>query len=528
MSFREMFQFCVLLTILGCQTKEVEKITTRVQDIPEYSSLKDMDSAPEKIKARSAAIMKIGDTHGSSGTAFFVNDQGLLMTNNHVLGAENCARTGCFAELTRGLEVGLKYQEPELVFAVPLLVDVQLDMALFQIKNVTDNGGGDRKVGSTYTSPYHLTFRSASAQSLVGEKMYIVGHPVGALKKWIEGEGLSSSGNWVLSDHFVLPGNSGSPVLDVDGKIVGLLHRTTRGTETITKDNVQATSFFSASQAILEAAGITDFGADTSITILQSKLRPKSADHLLVMKNLEEVTREEFGEYQELFLGAGHTPKFDLESYADLFSEGCDQELERVNYSDVDAHYSALVKKCLAVIEWISCDRHSSPWNSSKSGDPKWCPSETKRNEWIERSGKIMNRLRDLNRGDSLRGQIYVELLSTFTNRSGVDLVNSFVQEAHPPITIPLALLKIRVSRERRDLFIDSTDLPTYIKNYRNIKHFEREYLNLIVAMVGLYNLNKMDSETIRLTLIEALQSSEVTLLQKLWIEVLAFRFGML
>ena len=64
-----------------------------------------------------------------SATAVFISPDGLLLTNNHVLGVSICPVEGCYVQLTFGDQRGVPVSPAEVVFAVPKAVNVGLDVA---------------------------------------------------------------------------------------------------------------------------------------------------------------------------------------------------------------------------------------------------------------------------------------------------------------------------------------------------------------------------------------------------------------
>jgi hypothetical protein len=81
----------------------------------------------------------------------------------------------------------------------------------------------------------------------------IVGHPESRLKKWTAGQVVDVLGNWFSSTAYILPGDSGSPVLDDTGNLVGLIHRSPTGQDLISSDGVNVMAIGTASGPIQTA-----------------------------------------------------------------------------------------------------------------------------------------------------------------------------------------------------------------------------------------------------------------------------------
>src|SRR6185312_7812655 len=94
----------------------------------------DLTSASGPIKTASLAVVRIHPA-GEYGTGSFISPDGLLLTNNPVLGDTVCPLEGCSIELRFQFQRGQPYQQPVTVFAVPVAVDVGLDMAAVQIES---------------------------------------------------------------------------------------------------------------------------------------------------------------------------------------------------------------------------------------------------------------------------------------------------------------------------------------------------------------------------------------------------------
>src|SRR5262245_39895278 len=100
-----------------------------------FYAYEDPSDAPPPIRAAAEAVVRIS-TPWSSATGSFISADGVLLTNNHVLGVEVCPREGCFAKLTLSYERGHPFKAPVQVFVQPLHVDVGLDMAVVQVFSV--------------------------------------------------------------------------------------------------------------------------------------------------------------------------------------------------------------------------------------------------------------------------------------------------------------------------------------------------------------------------------------------------------
>jgi S1-C subfamily serine protease len=93
-----------LLATTGCSNNTT---TTK----PSLPSLHDITDAPAPIQVAARSVVRIG-TAGAMATGSFISATGLLLTNNHVLGAAVCAREGCWVQLAPMHQNGTPWQAP--------------------------------------------------------------------------------------------------------------------------------------------------------------------------------------------------------------------------------------------------------------------------------------------------------------------------------------------------------------------------------------------------------------------------------
>jgi hypothetical protein len=178
-------------------------------------SFHDVTEASAAIQSAARAVVRI-QAGRLFGTGAFLSSDGLLLTNNHVLGVDVCPIEGCVVALAFLHQVGVPPSEPVTVRATPVAVDVGLDMAMLKVVNAD---------GSPRATPDFLQVTARESAELVGTEVTIVGHPHAELKLWTAGTVIDAFGDWFSTSAYVLPGDSGSPVLNDAGELVGLLHR---------------------------------------------------------------------------------------------------------------------------------------------------------------------------------------------------------------------------------------------------------------------------------------------------------------
>lgn len=144
---------------------------------------------------------------GSQGTGFIITRQGHLLTCNHVLGQQQ--------EATLTVR-GRRY------VADVLARDEKLDVALLKLR---DGKGSDFQP---------VSFRRGDHYAM-GEDVFTIGYPMSALlgesARMSKGllsatAGIKDDPNQVQISAEIAPGNSGGPVLDTHGQIVGVVQQT--------------------------------------------------------------------------------------------------------------------------------------------------------------------------------------------------------------------------------------------------------------------------------------------------------------
>jgi S1-C subfamily serine protease len=142
-----------------------------------------------------------GQPRVSTGTAFFVSWEGVLVTNHHVVG--------------RAKRVQVKLDDGDLVEAKVLALDEKNDLALLKVDAIR--------------TPLHV--RDANALSR-GQKVFTLGYPLVSLQgqeqKATFGQVNALSGyqddkRFAQIDVPIQPGNSGGPLINERGEVVGVV-----------------------------------------------------------------------------------------------------------------------------------------------------------------------------------------------------------------------------------------------------------------------------------------------------------------
>ena len=166
----------------------------------------------DTVALRRGFDRQVEELKAGTGSGFFWDDSGRVVTNFHVV-REALARTGfrlrvVLADRTVSSDVKVVGVAPEYDLAVLQLADVPRD----KIAKI--------KVG-----------RSNDLE--VGQRVYAIGNPFGlsltltkgiisALDREIESPAGSPIGGGIQTDAPINPGNSGGPLLDKDGRLIGV------------------------------------------------------------------------------------------------------------------------------------------------------------------------------------------------------------------------------------------------------------------------------------------------------------------
>ena len=148
------------------------------------------------------SVVQVHTEGRGAGTGIIWSADGHIITNNHVVAKDN-ARVQVFLADGRTLDANVLHRNP------------RLDLALLKVtgENLKPLSAGD------------------SSKLRVGEWVFAIGHPWG--QRWVVTAGIVSTQRtakiaddittqYIQSDVLLAPGNSGGPLLDTDGNVVGI------------------------------------------------------------------------------------------------------------------------------------------------------------------------------------------------------------------------------------------------------------------------------------------------------------------
>jgi hypothetical protein len=419
------------------------------------------------------------------------------LTNNHVLGESVCSREGCYVEISEFHQRGKARRDPVVYRAVPEMGSAGLDVAILQLHDVT--------TGEPPETPNYLRFDEQSAEDLLGRTITVVGHPEGNLKKWTTGEVVDDGGHWLTTTAYVLPGDSGSPMLDEEGRIVGLVHRAPSSLDLISERGVNVYSIGTASQPILRflATGTAD-------TLLRT-----DAPH----------TEAEFLANDLVFLNARvHT--VDIEgtntTALDVLARACDAALNRSDYGSLDEMYEALTP-CDHAQTWIECreEKDEAPYTEV-------CPEAEERGRWRERF-LAMNAIQVAmtSAPDYTSVGPAIARLSTSSEdgrTEGRAALTTVLDATKPTLDFQLAYYLAMFDIES---YAD-TSVRDYVRGYAKVPHYELSAEYIAFAASWLYSNEALSSEQLLDVLDSLREDPNVSIGAKLSLEEYLYEVGVL
>ncbi len=155
----------------------------------------------------SEAVVKVGSPEGT-GSGFFINEQGYLITNYHVIEKETRIEVTVFKKAKDGFDKEV-FKNVRIAAINPFV-----DLALLQVEQA-----GDYKFSYVYLGDIDAL--------RVGEQVFAIGNPLGLERTVTNGvvstinrafEGLV----YVQTNADINPGNSGGPLFNLRGEVIGV------------------------------------------------------------------------------------------------------------------------------------------------------------------------------------------------------------------------------------------------------------------------------------------------------------------
>ncbi len=187
----------------GAASQPVEKASNRL-----YKTANLKKTTIEKcVDTVSEAVVKISSP-GGSGSGFFVNGEGFLITNYHVIERETRIEVTVFRKEKNGFETK-KLKKVKIEAINPFV-----DLALLKVE-----GLGDTKVPFVYLGDI--------SRINTGEEVFAIGNPLG-LERTVTNGVISTKNRafegllYIQTNADINPGNSGGPLFNLAGEVIGV------------------------------------------------------------------------------------------------------------------------------------------------------------------------------------------------------------------------------------------------------------------------------------------------------------------
>jgi serine protease Do len=185
----------------------------RVTSGPEqlYATAELKRTTIEKAVAAVSESVVMISSPGGSGSGFFINDQGYLITNYHVIERETRIEVTMFQKARNGFE-RKKFKKVKIVAMNPFV-----DLALLKVEDLGDLGA--TKIKFAYLGDID--------RIKAGENVFAIGNPLGLERTVTNGvistksrafEGLT----YIQTNADINPGNSGGPLFNLAGEVIGV------------------------------------------------------------------------------------------------------------------------------------------------------------------------------------------------------------------------------------------------------------------------------------------------------------------
>ncbi|MBN1256876.1 MAG: VCBS repeat-containing protein [Planctomycetes bacterium] len=204
--------------VITIPQQQVKKITTsegsnRIEDIQKsklYQTAKlPVRSVQTMVEELGSAVVTVKTPVGL-GTGFFINPDGYLVTNNHVVAGERSITVTMYPKEGNGY--GKKTFKKVRIIAL----NDDIDLALLKIEEPIE-------------LPYEQLYFGDSTKVKVGDKCFSIGNPMGLERSTSEGKISKEARNFagrlfIQTTAPIAPGNSGGPFFNECGEIVGVVN----------------------------------------------------------------------------------------------------------------------------------------------------------------------------------------------------------------------------------------------------------------------------------------------------------------
>ncbi|MEN6575060.1 MAG: trypsin-like peptidase domain-containing protein [Phycisphaerales bacterium] len=172
-----------------------------------YRTTKPVKTTIEQNVTRFGEAVVMVNTPNGGGSGFFINPDGYLITNYHVIARETLIKTTVFHRTDNGFEQK-RYDKVKIVALNPYV-----DLALLKIEDAN--------------RPFQHVFLGDVKAVTVGETVFAIGNPLGLTRT--VSQGIVSTTNrdfdgqlYIQTTADINPGNSGGPLFNLAGEVIGV------------------------------------------------------------------------------------------------------------------------------------------------------------------------------------------------------------------------------------------------------------------------------------------------------------------
>lgn len=341
------------------------------------------------------------------------------------------------------------------MFAEPLLVFSDLDMSVFQIYSSSDKS-------ETYNTQHWLSFEKKSSSELINKTLHVIGHPHATIKRWSIGKGVKSQGKWFTGSNFTLGGNSGSPFLNDEGKVVGILHRGPADLgRTIANKGVMNYSIGTNSQELIDALNKSGkFKVTEEGHVTQTGLGLIS--HIEILKDELKDTR------------------IAEKEYFNKLKRKCKDALE---YISEKSENITLENPDTVEMAYAYCNELTT---SQRCADEELCLSQDSSIDWESQLDKLASSYYYFYRrgGYDLGINYYVNTQDDPDQNTAFNKLLNFLNSHQQELDLELASTYIKYSNVPT---LDGTNIYDYLFHYKKAPGYHLDYISIINGMLDLY-----------------------------------------
>lgn len=161
----------------------------------------------KSVDTVSEAVVKVSSP-GGTGSGFFINEDGFLITNYHVIEKETRIEVTMFRKTKNGFETK-KFKKVKIIAINPFV-----DLALLKVEEP-----GETK--------FPFVYLGDTSRIEAGEEVFAIGNPMG-LERTVTNGVISTKNRafegliYIQTNADINPGNSGGPLFNLAGEVIGV------------------------------------------------------------------------------------------------------------------------------------------------------------------------------------------------------------------------------------------------------------------------------------------------------------------